>query len=314
MQANSGIHHGRGHSGQGITPADRAALRATNPELQALRQRYAGPEGIVGTAPIWRPGYIGSEDLLYFRGDNCYVWQFQDNNTPEKYVLTYLYLKTIDTLGLLDLLTEEGDYGVFTFPTGDTDKDGNTRFVSRDLLDSACELLFLERTLQISRLPRLKVLDIGAGYGRLAYRAVTALSNIDTYFCIDAIPESTFISSYYLSRKAPVRTSVVPFDDQQDLVAGTIDVAVNIHSFVECAIEAVDYWVSRCAELKIEYLFIVPSISKGEKVVRMNSGADINPLLAQYGYHLCHVEAKYCNPEVQKYGVSPMWYYLFRAA
>jgi len=31
---------------------------------------------------------------------------------------------------------------------------------------------------------------------------VTALSNIDTYFCIDAIPESTFVCQYYLSEKA----------------------------------------------------------------------------------------------------------------
>lgn len=255
----------RGHSGRGVDSADRAALRATNPELQALRQRYAGVSDIVGKSRIWRRGHVTPEDLLYFRGDNCYVWQFQDKNTPEKYVLTYLYLETIDTLGLLDVLTEDGDYGVFTFPTGDTDNNGNERFVSRDLLDSACELLFLERALQISRQPGLKVLDIGAGYGRLAYRAVTALSNIDTYFCIDAIPESTFISSYYLSRKGVVRPRVVAFDDQQDLVAGTIDLAVNIHSFSECAIEAVDYWVSRCAELKVEYLFIVPDISDGEK-------------------------------------------------
>ena len=107
----------------------------------------------------------------------------------------------------------------------------------------------------------LKVLDIGAGYGRLAYRAVTALDNIETYFCIDAVPESTFVSSDHLSRKGAVRARVIPFDDQQDLVAGTIDLAVNIHSFSECAIEAVDYWISRCAELEIEYLFIVPDLS-----------------------------------------------------
>jgi SAM-dependent methyltransferase len=305
----------RGHSGRGVAPADRAALRATNPELQALRQRYAGLRDIIGTPRVWRSGHVTAEDLLYFRGDNGYVWQFQENNTPEKYLLTYLYLKTIDTLGLLDALTEDGDYGVFTFPTGDTDKDGSERFVSRDLLDSACELLFLERTLQISRRPGLKVLDIGAGYGRLAYRAVTALDNIDTYFCIDAIPESTFISSYYLSRKGAVRTRVVAFDDQQDLVAGTLDLAVNIHSFSECAIEAVDYWISRCAELKVEYLFIVPDLSaEGGEALRLVNGSAFNPLLAQYGYHLCHAEPKYRNLEVQKYGVSPAWYYLFRAA
>ena len=300
---------------RGIAPADRAALSATNPELQALRQRYAGVQDIIRASPVWRPGYVAPEDLLYFRGDNPYVFQFRDNNTPEKYVLTYLYLQTIDTLGLLDVLTEDGDYGVFTFPTGDTDKDGNERFVSRDLLDSACELLFLERALQISHLEGLKVLDIGAGYGRLAYRAVTALSNIDTYFCIDAIPESTFICSHYLSRKGAVRTRVVAFDDQQDLVPGTIDLAVNIHSFSECAIEAVDYWVSRCAELKVQYLFIVPNMSAdGEKAVRLNNGTDFSPLLAQYGYQLCHAEPKYQNPEVQKCGITPAWYYLFRAA
>jgi SAM-dependent methyltransferase len=312
-QVSSWLRNRRGHSGRGITPADRAALSATSPELQSLRQRYAALQDIVGTSTVWLPGFITPEDLLYFRGDNCYVWQFQDNNTPEKYVLTYYYLKTIDTLGLLDVFTEDGDYGAFTFPTGDTDKDGNKRLVSRDLLDSTSELLFLERTLQISRMPDLKVLDIGAGYGRLAYRAVTALSNIDTYFCIDAVPESTFVSSHYLSNKCAERARVVPLDDQQDLDAGTIDLALNIHSFSECAIEAVDYWVSRCAELEVKHLFIVPNISAGEKAVRLVNGTDFSPLLAQYGYELCHVEPKYSNPEVQKYGVSPKWYYLFRA-
>jgi hypothetical protein len=315
VRFNSWLHNRRGHSGRGITPADRAALSATNPELQALRQRYAVLQGIMGTSTVWIPGYVTPEELLYFRGDNGYVWQFQDFNTPEKYVLTYLYLKTIDTLGLLDVLTEEGDYGAFTFPTGDTDKNGNNKFVSRDLLDSVNELLFLERALQISRRPGLKVLDIGAGYGRLAYRAVTALTNIDTYFCIDAIPESTFISSHYLSTKGAARTRVLAFDDQQDLVAGTIDLAVNIHSFSECAIEAIDYWVSRCAELGIEHLFIVPNISReGDKTVRLVNGTDFTPILEQYGYHLRHVEPKYSNPEVQKYGISPKRYYLFRAA
>ena len=240
------------------------------------------------------------QDLLYFRGDNCYVWQFQDNNTPGKCALTYLYLRTIDTLGLFDVLTEAGDYGVFTFPTGDTDSEGNNNFVSRDLLDSVCELLFLERALQISRRPGLKVLDIGAGYGGLAYRVVTALSNIDTYFCIDAIPESTFVSGYYLSEKAAERKRVIAFDAQEDLVPGTIDLAVSIHSFSECSIEAVDYWLSRCAELKIEYLFIVPNVSgEGGKAVRLMGGTDISPLLAQRGYQLCHSEAKYQNPQVQ---------------
>ena len=305
----------RRNSGRGVAPADRAVLYATSPELQALRQRYGNLSDVMGKDRVWRKGHITAADLLYFRGDNGYVWQFRDNNTPEKYVLTYFYLRTIDTLGLLDVLKEDGDYGVFMFPTGETDDDGHERFVSRDLLDSISELLFLERALQISRRPGLKVLDIGAGYGRLAYRAVAALDNIDTYFCVDAIPESTFICSHYLSRKRATRARVVAFDNQHELVGETIDLAVNIHSFSECSMEAVEYWLSRCAELQVEYLFIVPNLSaEGGEVLRLVDGTDYTPLLVKYGYHLCLAEPKYRNPLVQQRGVSPAWYYLFRAS
>lgn len=305
----------RGHSGQGVTPADRAVLTTTNPQLQALRQRYAGLHDIIGAPPVWRPGHVGAEDLLYFRGDNGYVWQFQDHNRSLNYLLTYFYVKSIDTLDLLDVLTEDGDYGVFTFRTGETDSDGNDILVSRDLLDSVSELLFLERALRISRRSGLTVLDIGAGYGRLAYRATTALSNLDTYLCVDAVPESTFVSSVYLSAKKAQRARVVALDEQRDLVPGTIDLAINIHSFSECAIEAVDYWIARCAELEIEYLFIVPDMSaQGGEALRLVNGTDFAPLLARYGFHLTHAEPKYRNAEVQHNGVSPAWYYLFRAA
>lgn len=309
------LQSNRSHSGQGATPGDAAALDESSSELQSLRHRYAAMQHLIGTSTVWCHGFVRQEDLLYFRGDNCYVFQNQANNTPQKYVLTYFYLKTLDWLGLLDLLTEDGDFGVFTYPTGDFDNDGNKRVVSRDLLDSVNELLWLERTLKVSSLPGLKVLDIGAGYGRLAYRAVTALSNIDTYYCIDAVPESTFISSYYLSKKGAERACVVPFDEQEEyLTPGTIKLAINIHSFSECAIEAIEYWIRRCAELEIEYLFIVPNDSAGEETIHLVNGFDYTPILTQHGYHLHTVEPKYSNPELQKFGVSPAWYYLFRAS
>lgn len=305
----------RSHSDQGVSSADREALRPTNPQLEALRRRYVAFDTVMGTVPLWRSGYVTGEDLLYFRGDNCYVWQFQDNNTPDKYVLSYLYLRTLDTLGLFDVLTESADYGVFTFPTGDTDQHGNDRIVSRDLLDSVSELLFLERRLGISKRPGLKVLDIGAGYGRLAHRAATALDNLEAYFCIDAVPESTFLCDYYLSAKSAKKTHVVALDAQDVLVPGSIDLAVSILSLSECAIDAVHYWLSRCAELKIEHIFIVPNVSgDGGGGVRLLDGTDMTPLLSQHGYRLLHAEPKYLNPQVQKYGVSPKWNYLFRAA
>jgi hypothetical protein len=54
--------------------------------------------------------------------------------------------------------------------------------------------------------------------------------------------------------------------------------------------------------------------AEGGEALRLYNGTDFNPLLAQYGYQLCHAEPKYLNSEVQKYGISPKWYYLFRAA
>ena len=307
------LRNRRGHSGRGVTPPtrrlarDQSGSRGVAATLRRNRRRD-------GRIAVWRPDYITAEDLLYFRGDNCYVWQFQDGNAPEKYVLTYLYLKSIDRLGLLDVLTESGDYGVFTFPTGEADQRGGPKLVSRDLLDSVCELLFLDRTLQISRWPGLRVLDIGAGYGRLAYRAVTAFNTIDTYFCVDAVPESTFLSEYDLDGR-PRQHACHRVRRSGGSDPGTIHLVVDIHSFSECAIEAVNYWVSRCAELKIEYLLIVPNASAQEgKALRLIEAPTSVRLLARHGYRAVAFRAAVRHPEVQRYGVSPKWYYLFGAA
>ncbi len=97
----------------------------------------------------------------------------------------------IERLGLLERLDEDGLFGVHTFIV-----DG--RRVSRDLLDSALELAFLDRHLGISRPPVQTILDIGAGYGRLAHRAVTAFPETVRYLCTDAIATSTFLCESYL--------------------------------------------------------------------------------------------------------------------
>ena len=60
----------------------------------------------------------------------------------------------------------------------------------------------------------LRILDIGAGYGRLAHRMVSAFPNIQTYFCTDAVAISTFISEYYIRfRKLENNTKIIPLDD-----------------------------------------------------------------------------------------------------
>ena len=98
--------------------------------------------------------------------------------------------KSIDHLNLLDVLHEDDRFGVEIF-----NFHGQT--VSRDLLDSIIEITFLEKHFGFLNRRDFNVLDIGAGYGRLAHRMATAAPNLGRYFCVDAVPESTFISDYY---------------------------------------------------------------------------------------------------------------------
>ena len=86
--------------------------------------------------------------------------------------------------GLLPQLVEDGAFGapIFDFPGRPP--------VSRDLLDSVNELLYLDRKLDIVDRSELRVLDIGAGYGRLAHRMAQLVPGLADYACVDAIPES----------------------------------------------------------------------------------------------------------------------------
>jgi putative sugar O-methyltransferase len=159
--------------------------------------------------------------------------------------------------------------------------------VSRDLLDSVAELAFLDDELGISE-RKTTILDIGAGYGRLAHRATTAFANVRC-LCTDAVPLSTFLSSFYLGLRAVGdRATVVPLDRiAETLEATRIDVAVNIHSFSECPISAIIWWLDLLAENAVDHLMIVPNtegrlLSKERNAPRI----DFMPLVQARGFEL----------------------------
>lgn len=304
--------------GAGVDARDRRELIPTNPRLLELSRRYraAGPVGGADDPTLWRPGYLRPADLLFFRGDNPYVFQCRAGAGPEQHLLTWLYLKGCDHLGLLDRLREDGDYGVCAFLTGETPAGGQPCLVSRDLLDSVSELLFLERALGLATSKGARVLDIGAGYGRLAHRAASAFEAHSAWYCVDAVPESTFLCEYYLERKGvDGRARVVPLDELNQLPGeGAIELAVAVHSMSEFPPAAVDFWAGLCARLRVRHVFVVPNGSAGGgTALRFSYGdrADFRPLLEAHGYRLRRAEPKYANLEVQKYGITPAWYYLF---
>lgn len=283
-------------------------LQQNNPRLTDLQNRYVLCNKEITTPLVWTDAYIRSDDFLYFRGDNAYVWQLRGRNMNIlAYALTMYYVKSIDKLGLLDMLEEDDHFGVFTFNI-------ENRLISRDLLDSIMEIYFLEKHLNITLTKDLTVLDIGAGYGRLAHRMVTALPNIQNYFCADAIAISTFISEYYLRfRNLAGRTTVVPLDDiENTLKNGVVNIAVSIHCFSECKISAIDWWLSLLEKYGVRYLMIVPnSLHHGGELLLTIDGKDFGEVVEKHRYKLLAKDPKYGDSVVQKYAICPTYHYLF---
>lgn len=236
-------------------------LRADNEHLEALRKSYDQLDWPACEHSRWRDETVrGWLNLKYFRGDNIIVWHHREG--PENNRLFYFtYLRYILDHGGSDLvcrLGEDGAFGcwVYHFPGYPS--------CSRDLLDSVNELLFLDKHLSIFSRPELRILDVGAGYGRLAHRAVQSVNGLTDYCCVDAVAESTFVCEYYLGvRQVAPPTRVLPLPRVPSLREGEFELAINVHSFSECSLAAVEWWMSQVARLRVPYLFIVPNEPTG---------------------------------------------------
>ena len=279
-------------------------LVSSNPRLKELQDRYAAFDEEVTTPFVWTDNKISPEDMLYFRGDNAYVWQIRGfNMNILSYALLTYYIKTIDKLCLLEKLEEDGFFGAYTFEV-------NNKLVSRDLLDSIVEIHFLEKYLKVSSYDKLNILDIGAGYGRLAHRMTEALPNIEKYFCTDAFPVSSFICEYYLRfRNLENKAEIIPVDVIENTLCNhNINIAVNIQSFPECRITAIEWWLSILEKYGVEYLMIIldyPELQTHENI-------SFDNLVKKYGYTLIAKEPTCSDAAVQRYTVNPSYLYLFK--
>jgi hypothetical protein len=285
-------------------PDDAAGyLKPDNPKLIELQQRYREFDADVTVPFVWTDHHVRSEDIAHFRGDNAWVWQVRGKNANVlACALSLYYLKSIDRLGLLDKLVEDSSFGNFTFTIAG-------RVVSRDLLDSIAEIYFLDRHLGVSSRAGYRVLDVGAGYGRLAHRMVGALPGIERFSCTDAVAVSTFVSDYYLRFRGLEKALVVPLDEIDDTLHDhPVDLAINIHSFSECRPQAIEWWARLLSKHCVKNLMVAPNGSG--KDLRTNDGHDFLPLLERYGYRTVVKEPKFLDPVVQEYGLLPTWHHL----
>jgi hypothetical protein len=280
-------------------------LRFDNPRLQELKRGYRNHPASASSQ--WSEGYLNRElSLQAFRGDGAYLYQGRMAGEL-RYILATYYCKTVDRLGLLGQLADDELFGNQTFEI-----DGELR-VSRDLLDSVLEINFLETQIGISQLQSPNVLDIGAGYGRLAHRLVSSLPNLGRVFCTDGVPESTFLCEYYLKvRGVNEKAVAVPlYEIDEVMEANEIDLAINIHSFAECPISAIRSWLDLLQNHRVKFLFLVenqPHLLSAEKD---NTRIDFLPDLQARGYQLRTVQPKYGNAtSMQKYAAFPAYYFL----
>jgi SAM-dependent methyltransferase len=275
-------------------------LRGDHPRLRELREAYEAVDLPVRVPSRWSADRVDAFlDLRYFRGETLITWHYRELPRIDelKYYVMYRYVRDRDEHGLLDRLDEDGRFGCWTYEYA-----GHPR-VSRDLLESVNELQFLDRELGLSDRDALRVLDIGAGYGRLAHRMATACANLTDYCCVDAIAESTFLSEYYLEHRGvtpPAR--VLPLHEMEaTLEPGQFDLAVNVHSFSECTLEAIEWWVRYLARLRVPDLVIVPN--DGTELLSMEADGerrDFLGLLEAAGYERATCERVWDDPAVRQ--------------
>ena len=288
---------------------------STNPIMPILKERYSAYRYTAAKQLVWNDDLLTSDEAKNFRGDNAYVWQLRGSTTGAiGFIVAYYYLKSMDSMNILSKVEEDGFFGAVTHHV-------DNRLVSRDLIDSLLEIYFLERQLNVSKWENLKILDIGAGYGRLAHRAVMALDNLGMYLCTDAFPASSLISEYYLKfrgldeNKARV---IYLHQIEEELGLHTIDIAVNIHSFSECTLEAVAWWIELLRRNAVRYLMVVPNSTVhdggdlGKSLYNHTKNLDnFGEVIANAGYRRIAMEPKYSDPKVQMIAPYPTHYHLF---
>jgi len=295
-----------------LPPGAKDYLVPDNPRLQELEARYAAFEGASTDHALWTSDYTDAEvELAWFRGDSAYVWHHRDRNTEAKIVLCSYYCELRQ---LWRGMEEDGQFGVWTVNVDDQ------RRVSRDLIDAAVELDFLDRQLGLERIQDWNILDIGAGYGRFAHRYVTATpEGRGRVLATDGVALSTFLAEYYLdARGAGPRAQAVPVDEvAKALATGDVKLATNIHSFSECSLAAVQWWLDLLAEHRVPYLFVAPNADnhKGTRMLTTEAddeSLDFRAAIEARGYVLEAQSPKFLAKHVQRHGVSPTHHYLFK--
>ncbi len=192
---------------------------------------------------------------------------FEPHNRRYFEALHHVYASSIkerDSLGLLERL-EEPDLG-----RGDVVRvDG--RNVTMDLLQSIDEFYRMKDAMGFAADDEITFAEIGAGYGRVPYVVLNAMPKA-RYFIFD-LPESLLLSQYYLTTLFPSSTATLypeskvsswshvrlafGLPDQiTELSPRSVDMMLNIYSFMEMSTEQVSAYFDQIERIEPQGLYI----------------------------------------------------------
>jgi len=276
-------------------------LSLHDPVLINLYERYKTNTPFVEiTSPFWHeiPERL---DLQTFRSHGGYLWT---KESGFRYKVTAMHLSSFDRLKFLRLLGEDTAFGCQTFSFR-----GAT--ISRDKLDSAMEIYYLMDVLGIRPFDQLKVLDIGAGYGRFAHRFASVFKKSHIY-CVDAIPISTYLCDFYLAYRNILNSQTVPLDRLDSLKNLEFDFAISIHSFPEQTEKSIDFWLDLLDSLGITRLILVDHNGKWLTMEPPDNWRSCYfPLLTKHGWHLLDARPKYSTIFGKLFGIESEAVYSF---
>jgi len=276
-------------------------LSPFNPRLLRLIEEYRALDYFDHS--MWRT-WPERVDLQNFRREGDYLAQLDYGMSEQKYWATLGYVGAVDDQNYLSLFSEDDLFGVVSFLIAG-------RRITRDLLDSVLEINFLRAHLGAAMADGLEVLDIGAGYGRFAHRLVAAFPK-SRVRCVDAVPQSTFICEHYVKfRNFSDRAEVVSLGQVVGM-RGPIDIAVNIHSWSECTLKAINFWLDLITDLRVKHIFVVPHSTDFFTMETDGTRLCFLPTLKAHGYGLIRAVPKYSSPSMQDVGLYPTTYYLFQ--
>ena len=100
------------------------------------------------------------------------------------------------------------------------------------------------------------------------------------------------------------------YDIQEKTKSLNIDIAVNVHSFPECNINDIEWWINFIYSNKIKYIFYVPNNPDSTPdFIPSNTGESILNLFNKYNYTVKYFKNMYSEYNI-KYSYSVPFFIL----